>query len=226
MQALPKIIYQLTKLAIVAAFIGAVADVLLLYNPEGGYENGDYFFLTQISNFRLLAGHYIGIFFIPLAMMGLLHVYHCLKPAGVTLAAGICMATLYLGYPGVVFHGTVAFTANFLKLMINGDTNINSLMPYIRMLSDPLAIFMPLAFMTVSGLFVYTVIRRQTRYKRWMLFCNPLTFYSIFLVSYIVVPPVGEILLPAGFNLSFGLFFLCSLAAEKKADYTTLAYSS
>jgi hypothetical protein len=214
---IPKVVYTLAYVAIIAAFIGAVADVLLLYNPAGGYEKGDYFFLLPISEGRLLAGHYLGIFFIPISMLGLLHVYHSLKPGGITLAAIICLAAVYLGFPGVVYHGAVGPMAWFIHhsrtIM---PPSPDSVPPVVHAYVDALAVALPLGFAIVSGLFTFMVWKRPTRYNKWMLFCNPATFYIVIIITYLVIPPVGNVLAPAGFNLSFMLFFICSLRAERQ----------
>lgn len=200
------------KIAIVAALLGAVADVLLLYSPNGGYETGDYQFLLYITTERIIIGHYIGLFFIPLAMLGLFQVYRSLKPAGGAWPWIIVLGALFIGYPGVAYHGMVAF----IHTLVSQGTADEALLEHMRLLSEPVGGVLALGGGIVSVLFLYIVLKKDTRYPKWMAFANPGVFYLIIALSYLLVPPVGNVLLPAAFNLSFMLFFACSLAAERK----------
>lgn len=212
-------IRKATYVAMCAAVLGAVADLLLLYNPNGGYFDNTYMFLLDISQTRLMAGHFLGIFAIPLEMLGLFQVYRALKPAGTKLAWAVMICTLYLGFPGVVYHGTVAFTGAYLKLMQQAPANFEQmadLWPQVRLLSDVLAAALPAGFFVLSGLLLYTILKKPTLYPRWMAAFTPITFYVIFFLAFFIVKPVGAVLIPAGFNLSFLGFFAVSIYAEGK----------
>lgn len=203
-----------TYIALTAALIGATADVLLLYNPAGGYENNDYRFLLDIAPNRILIGHFLGIFFIPLEMLGLFQVYRALKPAGKPLAWTVVISALYLGFPGVVYHGSVSYVGALLR-GVQENPGLAGEWEYTRLLVDPLAAVLPLGFVVMTVVLIYTILKKPTNYARWMAWCTPLSFYVLFLVSYLVVPAVGSVLIPAGFNLAFFFFFLFSLKAEK-----------
>lgn len=205
-----------TYIALIAALLGATADVLLLYNPKGGYEADDYRFLLDLCKYRMLTGHFLGIIFIPLEMLGLFQVYRALKPAGGYWAWAIVICALYLGFPGVVYHGTVVSTGSVLRLMEQAPTIVAPEWDYIRMQVDPLAVALPLGFVIMTIILTYVILTKPTLYPKWMAWCNPLTFYVLFLVSYLIVPAVGSFLIPAGFNLAFFFFFMFSLIAEKK----------
>ena len=54
-----------------AAAIGCLADVLLLYNPQGGYELGFDEVLRRINNpFRSMLGGLLGVFVLPFMLLG------------------------------------------------------------------------------------------------------------------------------------------------------------
>lgn len=199
------------KIAITAALLGAVADVLLLYSPRGGYETGDYQFLLDISQERIIIGHYMGIFFIPLAMLGLFHVYRCIMPAGGALPWAIVLGALFIGYPGVAYHGMVAF----IHTLVHQGGADAALLDYFRLLSEPVGGVLALGGGIVAILFMFVVLKRPTHYAKWMAFANPGVFYLVIALSYLLIPPVGNLLMPAAFNLSFAIFFACSLVAER-----------
>jgi hypothetical protein len=200
------------KLAIVAAFLGTVADLLLLYSPTGGYEVGDYQFLQGISANRIMIGHYLGIFFIPLEMLGLFQVYRCLKPAGGWMPWAVVIGALFIGYPGIAYHGMVAF----IHQMIQQGTLDAAALERVRLLSEPVGAALAVGGGIVAGIMVYLILKKETLYPKWMVWCNPGAFYVLFAVCYLVIPVVGNFLIPAGFNLAFLLFFGCSLVAEKR----------
>ncbi|CAN5356245.1 hypothetical protein BH09BAC1_BH09BAC1_02050 [soil metagenome] len=200
------------KIAIAAALLGAVADVLLLYSPNGGYEMGDYAFLRDISTNRIVIGHYLGIFFIPLEMLGLFHIYRCIKPAGGWMPWAVVIGALFIGYPGVAYHGMVAF----IHTLVTQGTAGAALIEHMRMLSEPVGAALAVGGLAVAGVFMYVVLKKHTFYPKWMACTNPGTFYIIIALTYLLIPPVGNLLMPAAFNLSFALFFACSLAAERR----------
>lgn len=205
-------------IAMGAALSGALADVLLLYHPEGGYGAGNYLFLQEIASQRLLWGHYIGIFAIPLEGLGLWFIYEGIKPAGKAIALGVLLFGLYILFPGVVFHATLIFTAHMLKLQQqlpeDSLTHIQDIMPLWLSFSEPLAIVLFAGFVIASLLLAWIITTKPTDFAKWLALCNPLTFYSVFVILYFLFPAVGTLLVPAGFNLAFFLFFLCAKKAR------------
>lgn len=209
----------LLYIAMLAALIGATADVLLLYNPAGGYEDQTYLFMLDISPDRLMWGHYLGIFFIPLELLGLFHVYKALKPANSKWLYVLFFFSIYSVFPGVVYHGTCAMTATVMKM--NAVTPLPAfeevIWSYWKNLFEPLGLMLALGLLAISILLAYIILKKETNYNKWMAFCSPLTFYLIFLLFYLAIPSIGNFLIPAGFNLAFFFFFACSLWAVKKA---------
>jgi len=112
----------------------------------------------------------------------------------------------------VAYHGMVAF----IHTLVNQGTADAALLEHMRLLSEPVGGALAVGGLVVAGLFAYIVLKKPTLYPKWMAFTNPGTFYVVIALSYLVVPPVGNVLLPAAFNLSFLLFFACSLAAERR----------
>src|SRR5436305_1526762 len=65
---------------ILAALAATLADISLQYSPTGQY--GTQLEFLHISMWRLLLGHYLGIFAIPLLAVGYWQIAQALKPAG------------------------------------------------------------------------------------------------------------------------------------------------
>jgi len=208
-----------TVLALIAALAGALADVLLLYHPAGGYTSGDYAFLSDIPWPRLVAGHYIGLLAIPLELCGFWLIYEGLKPAGRKPAIWLLALVAYLFFPGVAYHATVAFTAIWLQTGEALDPAAAALlqegMPLLIQLFEPLGLLFSIGFLAVSILFAWLVLARRTAFPRWLGICNPGVFYLSIMAVYWFYPPLGNLLLPAGFNLSIFLFLLLALVTVR-----------
>lgn len=206
------------QIAMGAALLGALADVLLLYNPQGGYEAGNYLFLQDIGSQRLLWGHYIGILIIPLEALGLWFIYEGIKPAGKNIGLAVLVIGVYVIFPGVAYHTTVIFTAHFLKLKQElpeeSSAHLQELIPLWKSFSEPLAAVLFTGFAVASLLLVWVLVQKRTDFAKWLAWWNPLTFYAVFLILYLVLPAVGTLLVPAGFNLAFFLFFVCAKKAR------------
>ncbi|MCB9234534.1 MAG: hypothetical protein H6581_22960 [Bacteroidia bacterium] len=187
------------------SLLSCVADLALLYNPEGGYLAGDYAFLQGFSANRMAWGHFLGILFIPLQLVGLLPVYQGLRPMGRKYAGILFLLGVYNAYPGVAYHGSVAFIAESINHP--GSPPVESL----KVFSEPLAAIFVGGFLLLSLLFVVPVARGKSAFPRWMAFFNPMAIYLILLGLFFAVPLIGNPLLVAGFNFSLAVFFLLSL---------------
>ncbi len=214
MQLSDKAINTLLFIAMAACLIGATADVLLLYSPNGGYEDQTYNFLRTISPSRLLWGHFLGVLFIPLELLGLFHIYRGLQPAGTKWVFPLLIITIFTIFPGVAYHATCAFTATLLQMQAQGGEEVQTLvvqqLSFLKSLFEPLGGFLAIGMIVLSLLFGHIVFWKETYFKRWVAFAMPLTFYIIFGLFYLLWPSIGNVLIPAGFNLAFFGMFVCS----------------
>lgn len=184
-----------------AALISSVADVLLLYNPAGGFFDPVPHFYEGIPAGRFIWGHYLGIFFIPLELMGFLLIYKGLKPAGNWKAKGIYILAMYATFPGVAYHATCAFMGRIMQGGHEAEYH-----DAFRALADPLAVAFILGFLCLSIVFAVIVARGKSLFPKWMAFFTPVSFYLVFVALWFIAPPVGRLLVPAGFNLGMFLF--------------------
>lgn len=197
-------------LGIVFALISCMADLALLYNPEGGYLVGDYAFLQGFSSERMAVGHYLGIFFIPAQLIGLWPVHQGLKPMGKKYGIGLLVLGVYIAYPGVAYHGSVAYIAEGINHV--GPDHVEGL----KVFSEPLAGFFILGFIALSILFLIPVAKGKSAFPKWMAIFNPFSIYIIILLLFFLVPVIGNPLLVAGFNLALAIFFLMCLLTFKR----------
>jgi hypothetical protein len=186
--------------AVLGACIGMVGDYCLLYAPAGGYMAGDYAFLRDIPNSRLIWGHYLGILAIPLEAAGLYLIWLVLQPMGKKIANASVIAGLYIMFAGVAYHGTVYPIADALRI---GAGQMEAFRPF----NEPLGLGFALAFFILISALTVTIFRGKTTLPKWMAALSPLFSYGLVLVLYVAVPPIGNFLAPMGFNLSMAIFF-------------------
>lgn len=199
---------KLSVVGIVASFVGCIADVLLLYTPNGNYEAADYSFFRDISPIRLLWGQQLGILAIPFIILGLIPVYKALKPAGSQYIMPLAALTLYVVIIGVVYHGLVSMGGLVVHLvpLPQADDALRQARTHFEVWSAVLvAVFLAICI----GLF-YIIRYKPTCYPPAMAWCNPILIYAFTLLFYILCPLWGGVFLVAGFNLSIFVFLVVS----------------
>ena len=194
---------------IAAGILGSVSDVLLLFVPGADYLGGDYGFLGEISSQRMLAGSLLGVFLIPLLLAGLVPVFVALRPAGKGWAIAAVASGIYLAFPGVAYHGSVAFISEWIR---QGDQVPAEVLEHAllfgKSIADPLAVALMLGFLTISILFAILVSRGKTLLPAWQAALNPFSFYTLIFLIYQSHTWIGDFLVVTGFNLSMSAFYL------------------
>lgn len=196
--------------AVLGAVTGMCGDYCLLYAPGGGYMDGDYAFLRDIPNSRLIWGHYLGILGIPLEAAGFYLVWLSLLPLGRRTAMGAVIAGLYIMFSGVAYHGTVYPLADAVR---QGGGQMEAFRPF----NEPLGLAFAGVFFLLVIVMSWWILRGKTALPRWMAGVTPVVSYTVVMGLYLVLPGVGNLLAPMGFNLGMGLFF--GVMAATAADW-------
>lgn len=191
-----------TGVAVLAALLGTIADTFLLYNPQGGYFAGDYQFLLAKSQTDILIGHYLGIFAIPFEAAGLVLIFQGMLPLGRQMAWASVVLGLMVFMPGVTYHASVFPIWQAIQTGNAGDLAI------FKSFSEPLAVVFVAAFFLLMVGFVVAVLSGKTAFPRWVVFLSPPVVYGLLFLMVFALPSVGNFLLPMGFNLCMGIFFL------------------
>jgi hypothetical protein len=186
--------------AVLGACVGMVGDYCLLYTPGGGYMDGDYAFMRDIPNARLIWGHYLGILAIPLEAAGLFIVWVSLQPMGKKAALGSVLAGLYILFCGVAYHGGVYPLADAVRM---GGGQMEAFRPF----NEPLGLAFAAAFFILVAIYTVVIVRGKTALPRGMAALSPIVSYTLVMAMYKGWPLVGNFLAPMGFNLSMAIFF-------------------
>ncbi len=192
----------LLLISILACFIGCVADYLLLYSPKGNYHVGDYEFLLDIPKERLMWGHYLGILFIPIELLGFWVVSQTFSISGKNKPLLFFAAITFIMFSGVVYHGTLAFVGAILREAPNGTIILES----VRNLFEPLSVIMAFFFVLFTIYLIYSILKKKTRLPKWIIWFNPAFVYLLVLGIYFTLPIIGNVLMVAGFNFANAIF--------------------
>ena len=188
---------RIVLVSAIAAILGCVADVLLLYEPNAVYETGDYQFLLDIPQNRIYIGSILGVLTIPIYLSGIYVI--SMKYINNKLIGFISfMSCIIIAVIGCVYHGSIPLVAYILRKSDNPLLEIES----IRLYFDIYAAGLAVTFFLFCGIFGYMMITQ----KQWILvMSNPIMTYLVCLLTYLAIPDIGRILLPAGFNLSVAI---------------------
>ncbi|MFQ5351270.1 MAG: DUF6796 family protein, partial [Thermoanaerobaculia bacterium] len=206
-------------LAICAATLLSLADMLLLYSPDGGYGFSSYQPLAEVPRWRLLLGHYLGILLLPAYIPGYWLVLHGLRDAGPWRSWPVFLLGSYTAAIGGAFHGLLALLALIVQ---HGDADpaaSGQLLGLARAFADPLHGLVNGLFVLASLWFAVAVLSGRSRFPRWLAAANPLLLGLLFVAPYFLAPTFLPALLaaPASFNLAHLVFFCLVTAALRRA---------
>lgn len=188
--------------SIIAAIIGCVADVLLLYHPDGNYHLGDYQFFLGISKERIIPGYYLGVLFIAFELIGFWLVSKAIFPKEKQKDRLFFASLCFLFLLGIVYHAAVTFIGVIIKEADNGLEIIQQYQSLFR----PLEIIMGVFLVIPTFFIIQRILKGVTLFPKWIVFFNPVLIYGIVILLYLFIPVIGNFLIVAGFNLSNGIF--------------------
>lgn len=215
--AKPSIFFYL-RLAIIGTILACVADCLLLYVPYGKYELWDYAFFKDISQTRLYIGHFLGILFIPLELLGFMAVHSALEAAPNWRIRLIILLTITMSIWGIAYHAMLGFVASFIHFAAQQNLNMDIALAYlqtIRLYFEPFGNLVFVLFALMSLLMAHTVWQFPTKYPRWAAWGNPFFVYLLLVAIYSINKPFGSALIVAGFNLAVLVWLLITYRSIK-----------
>jgi hypothetical protein len=162
-------------------------------------------FLSPKSQFELILGHYLGVLFIPLIVLGLWHVYLALAPAAPGFALTFLAGGTTVAVVGAVFHGTVGLAVTAIRV---GDADtLTHVLAYVEPLAWVLAVVGSTLFLALAR----EIWRGRSAFPRWMVWVSPLLVQLWLIAAAQMLPQApAALLLISGFNLSVFIFFVVS----------------
>lgn len=214
------------QLCLILAFAGCgvtfAGDILLLGGPLSGKE---YFTvykksMINVSHWRLLAGNTLGLFVI-LELFGFWALYLVLKKDHSALAKTIFFCLSFSMLAGLAYHSAFAFYGVGLQVHDKIKSEITALMIqqfeiYHAILYKMLGLFFGLG----SAAFAILVLWKNTIFKKWHAFLNPLVILVAVRFTLSLIPsPAGGYLAPGYGNITNIVFFLIFTVVLIKNDW-------
>jgi hypothetical protein len=200
-------------IGIAASILVGIADVVLLYNPEGGYDSSTFNYLAPIPPHRLWLGHFLGVLVIPFEMVGFWQVSRAIAIGARRAGLAFFFISAYSVILGTVFHAAIA-PIGLLVQAINSEPQVpvafTSLLNGISSSARVLTVLLNVGVVLSSLLFALAVGFRPTLYPRWFAFLNPFVIFLLVLALASILPLVGNVIYPAAFSVAIFIFFTLS----------------
>jgi hypothetical protein len=179
--------------------------------------------MASVPFSRMLVGHTLGVFTLPLYLFGFWHVYNGLRSmkSAVPLVAVVVMS--YSIIVGTFYHGTIAFPSLVVQKAVESATIEGVLYDIVqqsRVLSWPAQAVLFAGILAGSMLLAIAVLSGRTRYPKWFALINPVLLLLLFTRIGIVLPGLGQFIMPAAQNMAMFVFFLVSVLVLWKKDAT------
>jgi hypothetical protein len=192
-------------IGVLATAVMVVADLVMLYAPPRGATPPLQHFAAAVSRHRLILGDYLGLFALPFVLVGLLHVYVGLRPAGFWLALPPVAFLAYAYVLGAAFHHGVAL------LVSAAQEHAATAAPLAEQFLRPLLRVFTLAAMLGAILLFLVLLTGRSAYPAWVAWPSPAVTVALFFLLRRFGPSAfAGVLVPAGHNLAMLVFFTCS----------------
>ena len=150
-------------------------------------------------------GNFLGVFFLPIHLLGSYLIYLALKSAGKELALIFLVLGFYLTAIGTGFHGTLAFVGDIIQS--NDQVLLNKILVYWHPWGSALVI----GYIVMSLYLVFLILRGGTLYSRWSVLISPLVvvIYSTVVIAILPENYIGikAFLAVTGLNLPLLIFY-------------------
>jgi hypothetical protein len=209
----PKTIMALGTLATFGAFMGVLADVFSAWSTNTS-EMATAFSVGLESirglyedkpRWTYVLGNYLGVYFIPLHILGFFLVYQALKPANTKWAMVFLVLGLYFVPIGVGLHGTLAFVGDIIQFRDSG------LIDGIRDYWQPWAYSLVFLYTIVSILILVLILTGRSLYPRWVVLVSPIGLVVITGIVTAILPDSATgpkaFLSVTGLNLPLMIFY-------------------
>ena len=209
-------------LGIAAAIFVGVGEFLLHYNPDGYDSGSPHDFFMPIPEWRITAGHFLAVLFVPLYLFGYWHVYLSLRKGSKRLAKAVLVTALFAFVIGGIWIGSRAMLAIIVQskaeagqaLKVSFDRLLEAYDRYMKSLLQVLRVLV----LMLSAFFVWAVLKGGTLYPKWMAIFNPIVLLALVFLTYVLIPPVGYVLTPTAMNVAHLVFFGLSLSCIMRRD--------
>jgi hypothetical protein len=197
-------------IGLLAAVLVGTGEFLLHFDALGRFAGEDaYLFMQGISVERTTLGHFFGVLGAPLYVVGFWHLMKMLEPAG-QLASRVAFAVMSYGIMvGAVWIGSRAS----ISAMVNfdGTADLSQLIALYELRYESLLQVTRVAALVFSAIYMWLVLSGRSLYPKWMALLNPVFLILVSFGIWILLPALGDYLMPVALNLAFAILFVASI---------------
>lgn len=198
-------------IGLIGAIMVGVGEFLLHYN-SAGYKGDNYSFFITIANWRLITGHFLAVFFVPLYIAGYWHFYLAISGRSNQLALSVLIAGIFAFVIGGMWIASRAMLGFMAKSYAAGETSVALLDKY-NLLMESLVQILRIIVLIISILFVTAILKGKSLYPKWMAWFNPALVLVIVFFLFFLFPSVGNYIVPTAMNVTHIIVFTASLFA-------------
>jgi hypothetical protein len=199
-------------LGLIGSILVGVGEYLLHYSTQilGHAENYDFFAFVDINYMTL--GHFFAVIGLPFYFAGYIHIYQMLKSGNEVLARMVLAIGFVAFAVGGIWIGSRSSIGNIvhLKESINPETYQNLITHYtdhMEILVQALRVIVAI----LSIVFIITILKGGTYYKKWMAIFNPIVILIALALIGLAIPAIGQHTLPILMNITHFILFGLSL---------------
>ncbi|MGF1539773.1 MAG: DUF6796 family protein [Pleurocapsa sp.] len=208
------LIRTLGIVAIIGAILNAIAESYIFYLPGEGIEFNEYTLLQDVSQSRLIIGHYLGVLSFPLQILGFWQIYQALKPAGKWFSLPVFLLISYSWICGTAAYGSFAYMSTALQTELaateGNQTLLTQMIESLKVYHEPLYYVLLLGLLLSWLWYSISVAFRSSLYPRWMAILNPILMSIIILYVGNQIPLVSRFIGAAFYNIAIAIFFTIS----------------
>ncbi|MEO9503370.1 DUF6796 family protein [Nonlabens ulvanivorans] len=208
---------SLGYLGILASILVGLGEYFLHYSSDilGHSEHYEFFKFVPLEN--LTIGHFLAVIGLPFYFAGYLHIYRMLKP-GNEILARLVLATGFIAFAvGGVWIGSRASIGNIIHLKGSMDNqSYENLITHYTNHMEVLVQVLRVVIAILSTLFVITILKGGTYYKKWMAIFNPIVILAVVFSTMFFAKDVAKHLVPIAMNVTHFILFTLSLYQLKK----------
>ena len=198
---------------LIGSVMVGIGEFLLHFNA-GGYGGDNYSFFVSISDNRLIAGHFLVVFFMPFYIAGYWHFYLAVRKGSHPLALAILIAGVFAFVISGMWIGSRGMLGFIAKSYAAGEISLSLLDKY-RLLMETLVQILRVIVVVISILMVTAILKGKTLYPKWMALFNPALVLAFVFILFFLVPSVGNYIAPTAMNITHVTVFSASLIALK-----------
>jgi hypothetical protein len=199
-------------LGLVATILVGLGEYFLHYSTSILDYADNYEFFRFVSQKNLTLGHFLAVIGLPFYFAGYIHVYRMLR-SGNEILARIVLTVGFIAFAvGGIWIGSRSSIGNIvhLKESINIIDYQNLLDHYTNHM-EILVKVLRIVIATLSVVFIITILKGGTYYKKWMAIFNPILILIVFVFIGKGLPSIGKHTLPILMNVTHFILFSVSL---------------